>query len=82
VAEATVVDAGREDVVEAMPDATSVDVVPVDAGPTTLSLRTNGIASTGTDGLRAGTLRLTETGFEIGGRTCVGSLCLSGGITP
>lgn len=91
VLDATIVDATREDVVDAAPDASlpdatldamSMDVVPADAGPTTLSLHANGIATTGTDGLRAGTLRLTETGFEIGGRTCVGSLCLSGGITP
>lgn len=63
-----------------------VDVALVDApadvpaGPPTL--RTGAIVTTGAEVVRSGTLRLTETGFELGGRVCAGPMCLAGGITP
>ena len=69
----------------------TVDVGTVDTGvetpdsglpPTGLTLRAHGIASTAGAGASAGSLRLTETGFEFSGRTCASSLCLAGGLVP
>lgn len=58
-----------------------VVVMDVGTGPTGLRLRVQGIASTGS-APAAGSLRLTETGFELGGRACTGTLCLAGGLVP
>ena len=62
----------------AMPDATSTP----DGSAAGLALRGAGFVSTGADTAAAGTLRLRETGFEFGSRTCSGALCLVGGLTP
>ncbi len=60
------------------------DVVIADSGttPTGLSLRAQGSATIADQGSAVGSLRLMETGFEIGDRACVGSLCLAGGLVP
>ncbi len=49
---------------------------------TGLRMRVQGIASTAGLGSGSGSLRLTETGFEMGSRTCVGGLCMAGGLVP
>lgn len=57
---------------------------PVGDGPdaTALSLRANGCVTTGGEPQQVGSLRLTETGFELGERACAGPLCLAGGLIP
>lgn len=50
--------------------------------PTGLALRSSGVATGSGGGATVGTLRLTETGFEMGERACVGALCLVGGMVP
>ena len=62
----------------AMPDATSTP----DGSAAGLALRGAGFVSTGANTSAVGTLRLRETGFEFGSRTCSGALCLVGGLTP
>ena len=67
------------------PDAPAgVDVVspPTDAGAGGLVLRASGMASVAALETTSGSLRLHETGFEVGERSCVGTLCLAGGLTP
>ncbi len=63
---------------DALPDAALPDA----ALPGTLTLRSAGFVSTAANVPSAGGLRLSETGFEFGSRTCAGSLCLVGGLTP
>jgi hypothetical protein len=55
-----------------------------DTGPVTtgLTLRAHGIATLEGGSSAVGTLRLSETGFEMGERGCVGALCLVGGLVP
>jgi hypothetical protein len=61
----------------------AVDARMADGGSmlTGLALRAQGIASVG-GAPTAGTLRLTETGFEFGDRACTGGLCIVGGLVP
>jgi hypothetical protein len=57
--------------------------IPDSGAPLTgLRMRVQGIASTAGLGSGSGSLRLTETGFEMGSRTCVGGLCMAGGLVP
>ncbi len=55
-----------------------------DAGMTTtgLTVRAQGMATSAAGSLTVGTLRVSETGFEVGGRACVGTLCAVGGLVP
>lgn len=55
-----------------------------DTGPvaTGLMLRAHGIATMEGGSSTVGTLRLSETGFEMGERGCVGALCIVGGLVP
>lgn len=86
------IDAGAPDTGSEESDAAvAVDVGFVDTGvgapdsglPSTgLTLRSHGIASTAGAGAAAGSLRLTESGFEFSGRACASSLCLAGGLVP
>lgn len=85
--DATVDDATSSDV--AQPDSSLADVsadapdsgIPTpDAG--SLTLRSAGIASLSGPEPSSGTLTLRETGFEFGGRSCTGTLCLTGGLSP
>lgn len=67
----------------ALPDAALPDAALPDAAmPGTLTLRSAGFVSTAANVPSSGGLRLSETGFEFGSRTCAGSLCLVGGLTP
>lgn len=64
---------------------TERDVVAgTDAGPmpTGLNVRVQGIATSAGGSASVGTLRLSETGFEMGERSCVGTLCAVGGLVP
>lgn len=63
-------------------DARLDDVATVDGAGGPPSLRGGAASTTGAEVQRAGSLRLTETGFELGSRVCAGPLCLTGGITP
>lgn len=49
---------------------------------TGLMLQVQGIATASGESLAAGTLELSETGFEVGQPGCVGALCLTGGLVP
>ena len=53
-----------------------------DADAGGLVLHAVGMATVAGEGLTASTLRLTEVGFEGGGRSCAGSLCLWIGVAP
>jgi len=55
-----------------------------DAGPmpTGLTLRAQGVATSGAASATVGALRVSETGFEVGERGCVGTLCAVGGLVP
>ena len=55
-----------------------------DAGtpPTGITVRAAGLATAAGGSATAGTLRLSETGFEVGERVCVGTLCAAGGLVP
>lgn len=55
-----------------------------DAGPmpTGLTVRAQGVATSGAASATVGTLRVSETGFEVGERGCVGTLCAVGGLVP
>ena len=49
---------------------------------TGLTVRAQGMATSAAGSLTVGTLRVSETGFEVGGRACVGTLCAVGGLVP
>lgn len=49
---------------------------------TGFELQAQGIATTSGGSLTAGTMELTEMGFEVGQPACVGALCLTGGLVP
>jgi hypothetical protein len=53
-----------------------------DADGDALVLHAVGMATVAGEGLAAGSMRLTEVGFEGGGRSCAGSLCLWVGVMP
>ena len=53
-----------------------------DADAGGLVLHAAGFATVAGEGLAAGSMRLTEVGFEGGGRSCAGSLCLWVGVMP
>jgi hypothetical protein len=55
-----------------------------DAGPlpTGITVRAAGLATVGGGSATVGTLRVSETGFEVGERVCVGTLCAVGGLVP
>lgn len=55
-----------------------------DAGMTTtgLTVRAQGMATSAAGSLTVGTLRVSETGFEVGERACVETLCAVGGLVP
>lgn len=65
-----------------LPTGDVILVVDTGAPATGLALRAQGFATVAGQSSPVGTLRLTETGFEIGDRACVGSLCLAGGLVP
>ncbi len=54
-----------------------------DTGPTgPLRLREQGFSSGGVVATGSSNLRLLEWGFEQGQTTCMGSLCVTGGVMP
>lgn len=63
-------------------DVLAPDASVPDASTTGLTLRASGFTTTGSEPQTMGTLRLTETGFEIAERVCVGTLCVVGGFLP
>ena len=50
--------------------------------PTGLTVRAQGMATSAGGSATVGTLRVSETGFEMGERGCVGTLCVVGGLVP
>jgi hypothetical protein len=50
--------------------------------PTGLTVRAQGMATSAGGSATVGTLRVSETGFEVGERGCVGTLCVVGGLVP
>lgn len=58
---------------------TDVDAGPVATGITVLA---QGMATSAGGSATVGTLRVSETGFEMGERGCVGTLCVVGGLVP
>ncbi len=78
-------DAGGVDVVTPGDVPAARDVgTETDAGPmpTGLTVRAQGVATSGAASATVGTLRVSETGFEVGERGCVGTLCVVGGLVP
>jgi hypothetical protein len=76
---------GRDAQVDTTGDRTPADVPQADdrpsAGDASLVLRRAGIGALG-GRLGAGSLTLSGTSFDMGGRSCAGRMCLGGGITP
>lgn len=67
------------DVPTSLDGGTGADAGPM---PTGLTLRAQGAATSGAASATVGTLRVSETGFEVGERSCVGTLCAVGGLVP
>ncbi|MBI5487581.1 MAG: hypothetical protein HY905_09625 [Deltaproteobacteria bacterium] len=75
-------DADTDDAVGPDADADADGDVDADADAGGLVLNAAGVATVAGEGRTTGSLRLTELGFEGGGRSCAGSLCLWVGVMP